>query len=756
VNPVLFRPLPFPQADRLVALAQYHRTSGSDYNFSLPTFKDYLAQQKSLEAVSAFTQGRSAVTTPSEVVRLRSLYASPGLFGVLKLEPELGRTLVEADDSAVAPPVVVLSRWAWQRHFAGDATVVGRAVNIDGKSFTVVGVMPELFKLPGQSRSAAVIFPLSANPDVQKFGGRRGHHNLIAIGRLKPGVSFEAATAESEPIFAAIEQADSGESNLRLKFIDLKERVTEELRPAALVLFAAVLLVLLIACANVAGLLVVRAGARQREIAIRLALGASRGRLVRQVLTESVLLGVLGAGLGLLVALWTFDGLKALIGSRIFDMGLDSTTLALTAAAGVLTGLVFGAVPALHATRVGVHEVLKDAGNRATLSRGRRRLQAGLIAVQVSLAFALLAGAGLMFRSLHALLDESPGFDAAQVVSIKLPLPEWSYPLEHRRAFYRRAIEEAKGLPGVVSAATGDPFPFLDGNSRNSVYRPEAPPQKGDEVSANMYEVSEGYFETMGIPLLEGRTFSPQERERGQAVVISKKTAERFWPGESPLGRKLHAGQEGDSEVVGVVGDVKHGSLAGGTKMAIYHPFEQSQWMDQSLVVKVKGDPEAQVDALRRFARGLDPSLPAPEPEPAVSILEESESSRRLTLVMLATFAGLALLLSAMGLWGLIAYAVGQRRQELAIRRALGAPDGHLVGLVLRQGLWLVGLGLLGGVALALAGSRVLRALLYGVQATDPITYLAIGAVLGTVALVACWLPARSATRVDPNGALRA
>ncbi|MHB8875133.1 MAG: ABC transporter permease [Myxococcaceae bacterium] len=753
VSPVLFRPLPFPEPERLVAVVPHHLLQGSEGNFSLPTFRDVRAQQSSFEALAAFTQGSAAVGAPGEPVRLKVLYAEDA-FATLKLPALYGRMLNAADHEASAPPVAVLSHWAFVKHFGGDPQVVGRPLQVDGKAFTLVGVAPDSFKLPLGGKGPGLYAPLMTHSDTQRFGTRRGHHHLSVIGRLKPGVTLEAARLELDGIFTRLEQEHDEEKNLRAKVVDLQERSTGDTRPAALVLALAVALVLLIACANVAGLMVVRSGARQRELAIRLALGAGRWRVVRQVLTEAVLLSIAGAGLGLLVALWTLDGLKALVGSRLPDVGLDGPVLAFTALVAVLTGLAFGAVPALHASRVGLHEALKDGGNRASLSKGRRRAQGALISVQVALAFALLAGAGLMFQSLYALTRLDPGFDPGHLVSVKLPLPDWSFSLDQKRVFYRQALERAAALPGVVAVGSGDPFPFSDGNSRNTVYPDGQRPARGEEQAANMYEVSQGYFEAMRIPLREGRTFAPGEGQR-PVVIVSQKLAARFWPNESALGKRLHTGGE-PREVIGVVGDVRHGALDAEVKLAHYLPFEQSDWMEQRLLLRTAGPPEALTATLRKLVRELDPSLPVPEPELVSALIEQSNASRRLTLAMLAAFSGVALLLAALGLWGLIAYAVGQRRQELAIRKALGASNAHLVGLVLRQGLVLTGAGLAAGAALALFGSRLLKALLYGVEAADPLTYLVIGLVLGGVALLACYLPARAAVRVDPNVALRA
>ena len=758
VSPVLFRALPLPKPEQLVDMSAFNTKTGNSSNWSLPTFNDFNTQQKSFKAMSAIRNSNVAVTTSGEPVRLRAVYVSPGLFGVMAIDPELGRVFGEADDTASAAPVAVLSHAAWSKHFNSDKAIVGRAVNIDGHSFTIIGVMPDSFMLPGRGRGTGVFMPLMQNLDMQKFGTNRGHHGLVAVARLNDGVTLEAARSESDAIFGAIEKENPDETNLRARVLGLGDSMTSEFRPAALALFAAVLLVLLIACANVAGLLVVRAGSRQREISIRLALGASRARVVRQVLTESVLLSLCGAGLGLLVAMWTLDGLRSLIGGKLMDVGLDGGVLAFTVGIGVVTGLVFGTVPALHASRVGLHEALKDSGNRASLSRGRRRAQALLVAVQVSLAFALLAGAGLMFQSLYALMHIDPGFEPQKLISIRLDLPGGTYDDDKKREYYHRAIIEAAALPGVESAACSDQFPFLDGNSRTTVYPPGQTPEKGSDQAANMYEVSPEYFATMKIPIVDGRTFTADEVDpkSTHAILVSEKLAKKFWPDESAVGKELNCGRGSARTIVGVVGDVRHGALEDETKMAFYLPFEHSAWMDQRLLVRTRGEPELLAGPLRRLARSLDPSVPVPEPEIATETLEQSASQRRLTLVMLVAFAAVALLLSALGLWGLIAYAVGQRRQELAIRSALGASSSHLVGLVLRQGVVLIGGGLLGGVALALAGSRVLRALLYGVQPVDVPTFAAIGLVLGVVALIACWVPARAATRVDPNAALRA
>ncbi|MBK7859109.1 MAG: ABC transporter permease [Archangiaceae bacterium] len=759
VSPLLFRALPLPEPEQVVALPMTNTATGNASNWSLPTFKDVLDRQKSFSAMAALRQGGAAVSTATEPARMRVIFASHGVFAVMGLQPELGRVFTETDDQPGAAPVAVLTHSAWVKHWSQDPGVIGRSITVDGRAFTIVGVMPAAFsELPGDGRAQGLFLPLGVDLDEVKFGAHRGHHNLRALARLKAGVTLAAAGSELGSIFSALELEHPEEKNIAPQVLSLQESLTADLKPAAMVLFAAVLLVLLIACANVAGLMVVRSGARQREIAVRLALGASRLRVVQQVLAEAVLLGVMGAALGLLVAVWTLEGLKGLAGSKLSAASLDGQVLLFTAAVGVLTGLLFGAVPALHASRVGLHEALKDAGARASLSKNRRRAQSALVTVQVALAFALLAGAGLMFQSLYGLMRVNPGFEAENLLTVRLDLPASSYTDDQKRDYYRRALEQAAALPGVESVASVDPFPFLDGTSRNSVYPPGNEPERGSEVAANMYEVSAGYFATMKIPVVEGRGFADSEMQLDspRVMVVSQKLAKRFWPTETALGKQLIGFSREPCTIVGVVGDVKHGSLDGDAKMAFYLPYVRSAWLAQRLLVRAKGPPEQLVASLRRLERNLDPSLPVREPEAANEILSQSASQQQTTLTMLAAFAAVALLLSAIGLWGLIAYAVAQRRQELAIRSALGAPQGHLVGLVLKQGVWLTGLGLLGGVALALAGSKVLGAMLYGITAVDPKTYLTIGVVLAAVALLACWLPARTAARVDPNAALRA
>jgi putative ABC transport system permease protein len=755
VSPVLFKPLPFPEPEKVVSIVPSHKSTGREWNFSKLTFEDFVQRQHTYEALAAFTRASVAMSTATEPVRVTALYASPTLFAVMKREAFKGRGLVASDDDAGAAPVAVLSYAGWTKHFASDPSVVGRPVLIDGQSFVIVGITPEDLRLP--SVLPVLYVPLRYHPDTIKFGNSRGHHNLQAVGRIASGATLEAARADSVAVFGEIEQVHTDEA-LRPKVMDLKERTTGDSRPAAIALLLAVALVLLIACANVAGLLLVRSSSRQREISIRLALGATRARVVRQMLTESVLLGLSGAALGLLVALWTVDGLKALAGSKLAAVELDAPVLAFTAAIGVATGLLFGLVPALHASRVGLHEALKDAGTRASASRGRRRAQAALIGVQIAFAFALLAGAGLMFQSLYALSRVDPGFKFEHLLTVRLNLPDATYSTERKRALYKAALEQAAALPGVVAVASVDPLPFSDGNSFNGIYPIGHPPGPGEETSANMYEVSEGYFDTMGIPLKEGRSFLPEEQQPddGRTVIVSEKLAKQFWPGESALGKEVIGIGPKPHTVVGVVGDVRHGTLDSDPRAAFYVPWQQSAWLTQRLVVRTSSAPSALLQPLRKLTRSLDPNLPTPEPDLVSELVEDASANRRVTMIMLTAFAAMALLLSAIGLWGLIAYAVGQRRQELAIRLALGAPHGHVVGLVLKQGVWLTAFGLLGGVAMAVLGSRVLEALLFGIKPVDALTYAAIALVLGAVALLACFVPARAATRVDPNAALRA
>jgi putative ABC transport system permease protein len=723
LNPLLFRALPFPHADELVVVVPYQQRTGQPRNFSYPDFLDTREQAKSFAALAALTEQSVALGGLPEPVRARAAFTTSSLFPVLGIKSAVGRTLLPADDVLDAPPVVVLSHGAWVTHYGGDPGVVGRAIAIEGKSFEVVGIMPLGFRLPADARGheTDVFLPLHTYSDAPALT-QRGMQFLLAVGRLAPGVGVVQATAEGSVIAERLEKQfpDEGHTQVRLRIDPLRRWLTGEFRSVAMILLAAVGLVLLMACANVGNLVLVRSIARRREFATRLAMGASRGRLLRQLLTESLLLSLLAGGLGLGLSFWMTSKLSSLLPpTQTMDGSVDGAVLLFTFGATMLAGVLFGLAPALSSSKVDVHEALKEAGAQVSASGAQLRLKNALIASQIALAFALLSGAGLMIRSLGHLTVVHPGFEAPDLAMMRLPLPAWRYSDDQKRDFYLQLIDRVKGLPGVVSAGVGDPFPFFDGSSRTSLtLEGFPPPPPGDTVTSTMYEVSADYFTTMGIPILRGRTFSADERAK--AIVINQTFAARYWPNDSPLGKRIIRDDVAHT-IVGVVGDIHHGSLDRLPDLQFYVPFEYSRWLDMNLVVRAHGSPERLTAALRDLLRQADPQLPVPRLEAASDIIDMTTQSRRATTYLLEAFAVVALLLASIGLYGLVTYAVAQRRREFAIRVVLGAERGDIVRLVLQQGLSIVAIGLGSGLLLSFASAGLYREVLFGVAVTDPL-----------------------------------
>ncbi len=762
IYPVLFKSLPFPDAQRLVRIIPFREGTGEDSMLSFPDFRDWREQVQSLEGLSAYSQESVALGTSQEPIRTRIIFATSNLFAVLGAKAALGRTLEDADDAPTAEPVTVLSHRLWEQAFASNPRVLGQSVQLDGRSFTIVGVLPESFRLSPTGKPPGLWAPLRTKSHPELLD-KRGQHFLSVIARIKKSISVDQVGAEMRAINRRLDETLSTErrGGEGFKIIGLQERATESIRPVAMLLLAAVAVVLLIACTNVANLLLARANARQREFAIRLSQGATSGRIARQLFTESILLSALGGATGLLLTLWLSDGLKALFGNRIGSTGIDGPVILFAATIALLTGIIFGVAPVFGLSRIGIYDALKDAGNRASMSRGRVRMQDALIASQLALAFALLVGAGVMMKSLVHLTQVNPGFEVRNAVTVSLPLPEWSYSTETKRDFYERLFKRVKVLPGVVAVGGGDPFPFEDGNSRTTVSVEGLTLPSDMDLNPNMYEVSPDYFRAMGIPLIEGRTFTDAERtaDENRAIIINQKFAQRFWPSKSPLGKRIRMGTGKDDpwlEIIGVVGNVRHGALETEAPLQFYVPYEFSRWMRLMMVVRTEGPAAGIIPALRKLIREADSNLPIDEPQLASAIIAETLADRRVAMILLGAFSVRALGLATFGLYGLITYAVGQRQHEFAIRMALGAQPRDVIRLVLSKGLRVLLLGLSAGVALSLAGTRLLSSLLYGVAASDLSTYALIAILLGGSALLASYFPARRATRVDPLIVLRA
>jgi len=772
VYPVLFQPLPFGQPDELVAMDSSSREFS--VNFSYPELLDLREQVSSFSSVSGYSVESVVLGAPDESIRLWSLAATTNLSETLHLRPLAGRALELADEKPSAPPVAVLGESLWRKNFRADARIVGNSVKVNGKLFTIVGIVPDGFRLPTMSRVPALWMPLQAS-SFSKFLNQRGHRFIYPVARMREHVSVSQASAEFGPIASRVYATHLfPQQRSDLRIVSLREALTSESRSVAWLLLVAVGWVLLIACANVANLLLARASTRQREFAIRQSLGASRWRFVQQLLTESLVLSVLGAAGGIVLSMWATDALKTMLGKRWEVASVHGPVLGFTLGSALFTGIAFGILPALTGSRrsrgaashresgsSGLYESLKEAGPRATPSRRRAYVQKALSVAQIALAFALLTGAGLTLTSLVNLRRVHPGFEAERVVTAPLPLPDWSYSLEQKHRFYRDVLTRVQALPGVITTGAADPVPFHGSLSRVGITGVGATTQKSNEyVHPNMYLVSPEYFAAMGIPILEGRTFASHERDAQgpRSIVISQKLAQALWPGRLALGQHIVLGRGSDDpsfEVVGVVGNVRHHSLEDEAPPQLYIPFEHWKWANLTLVVKMQSAPESIMTTLQKVIREADPSLPVVEPKLLRDRVFESAASWRDMMVLLGAFAALAIVLAGVGLYGLIAYVTSQRTQELAIRIALGAQPRQIVALIMRQGLWMTAVGLGLGLVLAVSLSRVMSSFVYGIGPIDVRIYAGAGLVLGAAALLASYGPARRATQVDPLGVLR-
>ncbi len=768
VNTVLIEPMPYPDPERLVLLLDANPEAGVPrFSASPPNFADWRAQSRSFEGMAAFTRASLSLTGDAEPERIDGVRATAGFFATLGVEPALGRGFRPAEDRPGGDKVVVLGHELWQRRYAGDRSVLGSAIRIDGEPHTVVGIMPERFSFP---REMELWLPLALAITPEQRGG----HWLGVVARLEEGVAIERAQAEMQSIAQRLEQ-QYPESNTgwTVNVHGLHDIAVEKIRPALLVLLVTVGCVLLIACADVANLLLARMAAREREVAIRTALGAGRSRLVRQFLTESVLLAVGGGALGLLLA---YAGTQALIAfnpdnvPRVSEIRIDLAVLAFTLVLAVVTGLVFGLLPALHAFRHDLQGALKE-GSRAVTAGGAggaggraRFARSALVLAEVAVALVLLIGAGLLLRSFRGLQRVSPGFPPEGVLTVDLTLPESKYAGEPQvAAFYRDLVTELRAIPGVERAGAGFPLPL---SGRNFILalvlegKPEPPP--GQEPSTNVRFVTPGYLETLAIPRRRGRSIRDSDVAGAPRVVVVNETmAASLWPDEEPIGRRFTFGDPEDPEdpgwmtVVGIVGDVRHATLDAVPENETYVPIEQAPFGAASIVVRSAGDPMDLAGAVRVAVRRIDPELPLGTIETVEQVVAASLNQHRFNTTLVGTFAALALVLAVVGVYGVISYGVSQRVHEMGLRMALGAGRAEVRGMVVRQGMAVVLAGVAVGLAAAFAATRLLQAFLYGIRATDPLTFVVVPAVLALAALVASWLPAHRATRVEPMVALR-
>ncbi|HEY0380187.1 MAG TPA: ABC transporter permease [Pyrinomonadaceae bacterium] len=761
VNTVLLRPLPYDKPEQLAVALNFNQKRGLTQNsFSFPNFSDYRAQNNSFDSLAAYNDTSSALAgeSPEQVA---GVSATADVFRVLSVKPLLGRTFAPEDERPGGVPVAVISHGMWQRRFGSDPNVVGKQITLDGRSKTVIGVLPADFKFQFTEDPPEFWTPMDPDDDLNK---QRGANYLHLLGRLKDGVTLRQAEAELKAIASRLEQQYQSENaNRTITLVSAQENLVGDLKPTLLVLLGAVAFVLLVACANVANLLLARAAGRGREMALRTALGASRPRIIRQLLTESLLLSLIGGVLGLLLSLWGIDLLGAFVPAdipRVGETRLDLTVLFFTLGATLLTGLIFGLAPALSATKLHLNEALKEGGRSASEGRGRHRMRSLLIVSEVSLSLVLLVGAGLLIKSFIRLRNVNPGFDARGVLTASLSLSSVKYQEEEQQTrFIEQAVARAAQVQGVEAAGAVMPLPF-SGNNLSISYavdgQPEPPP--GERPVSGARVITPGYLRAMGIPVIRGRDFTERDDDKAPKVVLINETlARKHFAGDDPVGKRLNLGlNDINGEVVGVVGDVRSRNLSKEAGPEFYVPYAQVPIGDVSLVVRTSSaDPTPLTQALRSAVQEIDRDQPLYEVHTMNALVAESVSRQRFSMTLLALFAGLALMLASVGIFGVMSFLVTQRTHEIGIRMALGAQRRDVLKMIVGQGMKLTLVGVALGLAAAFALTRLMSSLLYGVSATDPLTFAGVSLLLAAVALLACYVPARRAMRVDPMVALR-
>ena len=770
VNAVLLKPLPFADAERLMMVwetdssrAQLRGTA------SYPNFSDWRDQNHVFERMASFHTNDFIMTGRGDSTRLQGAVVNADLFPLLGVTPVLGRGfLPDEDKPGDTGRVVVLSQELFQKRFGSDPNVVGQSMVLDGKNYTIVGVMPQAFQFPIQNEPVELWTTVALDREGKEpITDQRGAHYLHVIGRLKPGVSKEQAQSEMTSIGARLEQQYPDKNLHRSISIEpTLDALVGDIRPALLILLGAVGCVLLIACANVANLLLARAMSRHKEMAIRSALGASRWRVVRQLLTESMLLSLAGGALGLVLAVWWSDLLVALGKQdipRALQVGLDWRVLGFTLAVSLLTGIVFGLVPALHSAKTQLTETLKEGGRGGSGEGARRNSVRGVLVVaELAIAVVLLVGAGLLIQSLWRLRQVNPGFNSQNILTFVVGLPEVKYPTAKQSQFYRDLVTRVEALPGVSSVGAVIPLP-LSGDRFGVSFEVEGRPvAKGDQPSSDLFVISPGYFKTMGIALRKGRDFSERDNKKGPGVIIINESfAQKHFPNEDPIGKHIKPGISTDEdepimrEIVGVVANVKNRSLSSEVNPGYFIPAAQLPFDQMTMVVKTTNDPHSLITAVQREVTALDKELPVFSIKTMDEYMSASVAAPRFNTTLLAIFAAVALVLTIVGLYGVMSYSVAQRTNEIGIRMALGAQTRDVLRLIVSQGFKLVLLGLAIGLIGAFALMRVISSLLFGVTTKDPVTFAAVAIILAVVALLACYIPARRAARIDPLEALR-
>lgn len=767
INAILLRPLAYKNPEQLVLINHNYQKISLKASVSAFGFAHYRDNAKSFESLTAVTGWAANLTGEGEPERLTGQTVSANFFELLGANAAMGRTFAVGEDSEGKNRVVVLSHGFWQRRFGGDQNILNKTLSLNGENYTVVGVMPPSFQYGREIGmivdlwSPIVFTPqqLSSNSITNEF--------LSVIGRLRAAVSQQQAQAEMHNIAANLRQqymqgADA--TNWDLLLTSFREQVVGDISTMLWIVMLVVGFVLLIACANVANLLLARAAARQKEIAVRTALGARRWRIIRQLLTESMLLSVVGGAFGLLIGYWGVKALVALNEDRIpraHEISLDWKVLLFTFGVSIVTGVLFGIVPAIQTTKTDLHETLKEGGRNAAATT-KQWIRSSLVVVEIALALAVLVGAGLLVKSFLHVQQVNPGFNPEGMLTMHLSLPMTKYSEAPQRAnFYKQVINDVRSLPGVQSVGAVSVLPLSGGGSSGSfrIEGRDVPPGQSSPHGAR-WAATPDYFKTMGIPLIRGRYF--EERDAAEALpvaIIDQSLAQKYWPNEDPLGKRIVFEGTRDNplwrEIVGIVGHVKHTDLEGESRAQYYIPHQQRPQPNMALVIRTPNDPNALAGSVRSVIKSADSDLPVFRVRTMDQFVADSMTQRKFALLLICVFACLALLLSAIGLYGVMAYSVTQRTHELGLRMALGAQASDVLKLVVKQGMLLAVVGLAIGVVGAIFLSRLMKTMLFNVSATDPLVFVAIALTLAAVALLACFVPARRATKVDPMVALR-
>ncbi|HET9531333.1 MAG TPA: ABC transporter permease [Blastocatellia bacterium] len=775
-NALLLRPLPFKDADRLVIL--WNRSPGLNFAqdwFSPGQYLDIKIENQVFEETAVTIGGSFNLTGQGMPERVDAARVSSSLFPLFSAEAMLGRVFLPEEDVPGKPQTVILSNGFWQRRFGSDPEIIGKTLTLNGNSFTIIGVMSPEFSLNKEVmpavngiRNADLLLPL---PMSETARSNRGNEDYNIFAKLKPGITVAQAQADMDVLADRMKQqypaSYPANGGLTISVVLLLEQVVGDIRLALYVLFGAVGFVLLIACTNVANLLLARASARQKEVAIRAAVGASRPRLLRQLLTESLVLALMGGIIGLMIAFLAVEMLRVFGPDnipRLNEVAVDGRVMAFTFFVSLLTGVVFGLTPALRASRADLNEVLKEGGRSSTgggtFGRGHHQVRNLLVVSEVALSLVLLVGAGLLIRSYQRIENANPGFDPNNVLSLRLSIPASRYNTpEAVSSFYKQLDERIRALPGIESVGTNYLLPLSSVALGWEPITVDGYVSKAGEdlIIASSGYISPDYFRTLGIPLVKGRHFNEFDRKGApDVVIVDDKFAERFWPNEDPLGKRMRRGNSGPwRTVVGIVSDQKEYDLESEPPITAYYPVEQFNIGSRFVVARTSSDPVRLTAAVTEEVRALDPELPVYDVKTMEQRLYDSLARRRFSMLLLGVFAAFALVLAATGIYGVMNYWVNQRTHEIGLRMALGAGQRNILQLVLRQALILVSAGIVIGLAGAFALTRVMSNLLFGISATDRLTFIAVSILLGGIALLASYIPARRAARVDPMVSLR-